>query len=115
MQTLRRRMEKNLPATKIDYVSKGPEDTIEKRVGMTSLPRELITNSSNLLRLCVRNSLAELHRYYWLRHFPNENYPGTSGFSLELSSDTVTETRVAKRRLHILSVTFQGCSQPVPW
>ena len=112
VKTMQRRTEDGLPTTKIDYTfaNEGGEKTTVK--GVSAIPRELVKNRNSLLSVCAYNDLPELFTFYLKIH------PGDHGFpskELLVSSDGVDESKMGKRKAHIVSVCFEGCKQPIPW
>ena len=114
--TLTKNSKSDIPMTSVNYVMLNEEGQQIKETNKVSLPRELVLKPERLLRLCAANKLQDLHKFYWDRHHTSaEPYPGTNGAIITMSSDGVKETNVQKKKLHILSVCFDGCNQPVPW
>ena len=102
--------------TSLDYVMIDDDGNKVHKNDCATIPRELIVQPDKLARICARNKLADLHRFYWDKHAGQERcYPGTIGTLIDISSDGVKETNVQKRKLHIISVRFDNCNQPVPW
>ena len=62
------------------------------------------------------NSLPDLFTFYSNKHEPAvDSDSGLSGQKITISSDGVKETNVQRRKLHIITIMFEGCRSPLPW
>ena len=112
--TMRRKAVKAIPPTVIDYKYRNKDGINMTAADHQKVPRQLFVDRQNLLRLCARNRLEDLFKLHCRLH----NIAGDislRGHAIEVSSDGVKESNVAKQRFHIVSVNFEGCRQPMPW
>ena len=112
--TMRKKADKTIPPTLMSYKYVDEDGIRKTSANHQKVPRRLFVDRDKLLQLCAHNRLQDLFRHHWKLHHETE-CPGLHGQRIEISSDGVKETNVAKRRLHIVSVTFEGCKQPMPW
>ena len=114
--TMRKNQLGTIPKPIIQVTVKNDEGEEDVKDNLEKLPRELTYEQDKIIRLCGYLDLKDIYNFFQkLHHWQAPFDKPLSQVSIEISSDGVQESKNGKNKLHIISVSFEGCRQPLPW